>query len=284
MYTNTYFSWKRRAFALFILASSASSCFAQLLRLPYHKIAATHNGTTGAAAGVSGSSSNRKNYCWLFPLAGEDCGGVGDVERFKNINAFYDSAERYSFFHQVRSSYNGSASSATIAADLASLNFSSGMQFTLGTNVTAGASQPTTPGTGAIPTLTAAGSAQAAQNMINGGTFVASAIYPVISTGAANINSTAGNFGIVVYLSAREGVDIQDFKTQTNVSTTSPPSHTFVGTDWYLQYNSINPSAADPKQFAGALFVGGSFGYSYTSHGYASLLSLKFVYICSPCG
>jgi hypothetical protein len=40
----------------------------------------------------------------------------------------------------------------------------------------------------------------------------------------------------------------------------------------YLQYNSINlaPNSAPGSQnFAGSLFVGGSYGFSYISHGYA---------------
>jgi hypothetical protein len=108
--------------------------------------------------------------------------------------------------------------------------------------------------------------------MLYAGTFVASAIYPVISIGASNINNTAGNLGAVAFLSAREGVDIQNFKSGTSVNVNSPPSHTTAGVEGYVQYNSINTkggNGSDAKDFKGALFFGGSYGYNYTSHGYA---------------
>jgi hypothetical protein len=214
----------------------------------------------------------RKDYCWLFPLLGPTCGGSTSSDRDDNINKFYDTAGQFSFFNQMKAIYNGASSSATVSADLASLNFSNAMQLTAGANVQAGPTSATATSTGTVPTLSAAGAAQATQNMLYGGTFVASAIYPVIAVGASGINNTTGNLGAVVFVGAREGVDIQNFKSGTSVTVNSPPSHTNAGIQGYIQYNSINPiggTGSDAKSFKGALFLGGSYGYSYMSHGYA---------------
>jgi hypothetical protein len=214
----------------------------------------------------------RKDTCWLFPLAGQICAGDMEDDRNKNINTFYGTAGQFSFLNQIKSIYNGASSSATVSADLGSLNFSNAMQLTLGTNVQAGSVGAPTTSTGTVPTLSQAGAAQATQNMLYGGTIVASVIYPVIAIGAANINSKAGNFGTLIFLDAREGVDLQSFKSGTNVSVNSPPAHTAAGVEGYVQYNSINTkedSGSTTPIFQGAFFAGGSYGYSYTSHGYA---------------
>ncbi len=193
------------------------------------------------------------------------------------INNSHTMADSHSFFGQIRSIYNGASSAATVAADVASLNFSNGMQVTLGTNIQAGtstsqtSSPPQTPNTGTLPMLTAAGSAQAAQNMLYGGTFLASTRYPILGYGMNGV-SNAGNLAITLDLYGREGFDIQNFKSGTSTQVTAPPSHTAAQMVGYLVYNAINPagsSTGSTAGFAGSVFVGGSYGYSYTSHGYA---------------
>ena len=184
-----------------------------------------------------------------------------------NINTFYGTNGSLSYFNQIKSIYNGASGSATVSADIASLNFSDGMQVTAGTNVQAGSSGATTASSGTLPTLSANGAAQATQNMLYGGTVFASALYPLIATGGDKLGST-GSFGTLVDLVGREGVDIQNFKSGTSISVNSPQSHSSVQLEGYLQYNSTNLAPGSTK-FAGALFFGGSYGYSYTSHSYA---------------
>jgi hypothetical protein len=192
--------------------------------------------------------------------------GTGKT-RDANINAFYGTEASFSYFNQIKSIYNGASSSATVSADLASLNFHNGMQVTAGTNIQAGSSSAMTVSSGSVPTLSANGAAQATQNMLYGGTFFASVMYPVLAIGADN-PATPGNFGMVLDLIGREGADIQNFKSGTNVNVTAPPSHSSAQLEGYLQYNSVN-LASSSNNFAGALFIGGSYGYSYTSPGYA---------------
>ncbi len=184
-----------------------------------------------------------------------------------NINTFYSTEGTFSYFNQIKSIYNGASQAATVSADLASLNFVNGMQVTVGTNVQAGSSGTTTITSNTVPTLSANGAGQATQNMLYGGTFVVSAQYPLLATGADKLGST-GAFGTYVDLIAKEGADVQNFKSGANVNVNSPPSHTSVQMEGYLQYNSTN-LAPGAKTMAGALFVGGSYGYSYMSHGYA---------------
>jgi hypothetical protein len=204
--------------------------------------------------------------CWLFPMQG-DCMGTKD-ERNSNINKFYGTANNVSFFNQIKSIYNGASSSATVSANLASLNFGNGMQVNAITNVQAGSSNtPTAVNNGTLPTLSSASAGQATQNMLYGGTIVGAVIYPVIAIGIDRVGSTDG-FGTLIDLIGKEGVDIQNFKAGTSITANSPPSHGSVQVEGYLQYNSINISAAS-NSFAGAVFIGGSYGYSYTSHAYA---------------
>jgi hypothetical protein len=184
-----------------------------------------------------------------------------------NINAFYGTAAPLSYFNQIKSIYNGASSSATVSADLASLNFSNGMQMTAGTNIQAGASNATTVSSGAVPTLSASGAAQATQNMLYGGTVLASALYPLVAAGADKVGS-AGGLGMLIDFTVKEGVDIQNFKSGTSVDVNAPSSHSSAQIEGYLQYNSIN-LAPGSTNYVGAVFVGGSYGYSYTSHGYA---------------
>jgi hypothetical protein len=255
-----------------VVAATVSYGSGQTVRVPFHAQAAETEEAKKPAAGVEGKKKiTRKDTCWLFPLLGPTCGGTPS-NRDTNINRFYDTAGQFSFFNQIKAIYNGASTSATVSADIASLNFSNAMQLTAGTNVQAGPTAAATTSTGTVPTLSAAGAAQATQNMLYGGTFVASAIYPVIAVGAAGINNTTGNLGAVVFVGAQEGVDIQNFKSGTSVTVNSPPSHTNAGIQGYVQYNSINligGTGSDAKSFKGALFVGGSYGYSYMSHGYA---------------
>jgi hypothetical protein len=185
-----------------------------------------------------------------------------------NINTFYGTNGPISFFNQVKSIYNGASGSATVSADLASLNFSNGMEVIAGTNVQAGSSGPTAISSGSIPTLSANGAGQATQNMLYGGTVFAAALYPLFAKGAGTLGSTGG-LGALVDLIGKEGVDVQNFKSGTSISVNSPESHTSAQIEGYLQYNSTN-LVSGSSDFAGALFVGGSYGYSYTSHRYAA--------------
>jgi hypothetical protein len=105
--------------------------------------------------------------------------------------------------------------------------------------------------------------------MLYGGTFVTSVIYPVLATGGANL-AEPGDFGVLLDIITKGGVDIQNFKSGTNVNVNSPPSHLSEQLEGYVVYNAINPApAGSSSNFAGSLFGGFSYGYSYTSHGYA---------------
>lgn len=183
------------------------------------------------------------------------------------INSFYQTNGPFSFFSQVKAIYNNAAGAATVSADLGSLNFPNGMQVTVTTNVQAGSSGTTAVSSGAVPTLSANGAAQATQNVIYGGTFLASEMYPLVAAGASRLGSPGG-LGLFVDLIAKEGADIQNFKSGTNVSVTSPPFHGSAHVEGYLQYNSIN-LAPNSQNFAGSVFIGGSYGYNSMSHVYA---------------
>lgn len=183
-----------------------------------------------------------------------------------SINQFFNTTGNYSYLDQVKSIYNGAANAATVSADLATLNFHIGTQVTLGTNIQAGASQPATVSTGAVPTLSSASAAQATQNMLYGGTVVASMLLPVYFLQTGNSKS-AGGFGMLFDIVGREGLDIQNFTAGTSTTAASPPSHTNVQLEGYAQFNSINTLASG--DIAGAFFIGGSYGYAYTSHAYA---------------
>jgi hypothetical protein len=200
----------------------------------------------------------------LFPTMYMGSGAARNV----NINSFFSTDGTYSFFNQIKSIYNGASSSATVSADLASLNFPFGWQVTAGTNIQAGSTSPTAVSTGTIPTLSATSAGQATQNMLYGGTIFASGLYPLLATGADNLSS-AGAFGMLVDLSLKEGVDVQNFKSGTSTNVNAPSSHASAQVEGYMQYNSTNLVPGSSSQFAGAVFVGGSYGYSYTSHDYA---------------
>ena len=231
---------------------------------------------TGAQTNTSRSTDTKPTIpCEFAPLR-EGCrkqlkdasGKIPDRVTF--INSFYQTYSSISFLGQVKSIYNGSASAATISADLASLNFLPGMQLTVTTNAEAGstgATQASGVSSGTGPTLTAAAAGQATQNILSGGTVLASVIYPLIAVGAANV-SKAGAFGLSVDLAGREGADIQNFKSGTSTTASSPPSHTNAGIEGYMYLNSTN-NAPNSNLLAGALFLGGSYGFNYMSHDYA---------------
>jgi hypothetical protein len=185
-----------------------------------------------------------------------------------NINTFFGTAGKLSYLDQIKSIYNGASSSATVSADLASLNFSNGMQVTAGTNIQAGTSSPASVSTGVIPTLSSTSAGQATQNVLYGGTIFGSALYPLIAAGTDSAGS-AGGLGLLVDLVGKEGVDVQNFKSGTSTNVNNPTSHTSVQMEGYLQYNSINLEPGSSSDYAGSIFVGGSYGYSYTSHEYA---------------
>src|SRR5260370_32029593 len=109
--------------------------------------------------------------------------GADDVKD-QAINDFFGTAHKLSYFDQIKSIYNGASSSATVSADLASLNFTNGMQVNVGTNIQAGSTGVTAVSSGTIPTLSATSAGQATQNMLYGGTVFASALLPIIAAAA----------------------------------------------------------------------------------------------------
>jgi len=70
--------------------------------------------------------------CSLIPTRGGcmDFGG----DKPGAINAFYQTSGPFSFFNQIKSVYNNASGSATVSADLATLNFSNGMQVATSTS------------------------------------------------------------------------------------------------------------------------------------------------------
>jgi hypothetical protein len=202
--------------------------------------------------------------CLLIPTRGW-CMNFGNGKD-ANINTFYQTTGSYTFFGQIKSIYNGASGSATISADLGTLNFRNGMQVTLTTNAQAGSSGATPVTSSATPTLSSNGAGQATQNMLFGGNFLVSELYPLLAVGASKLG-TAGGLGLSADFIAREGVDVQNFKSGTNFNVISPPFHGSGQIEGFLQYNSIN-LIPNSQNFTGSLFVGGSYGYSYTSPAY----------------
>src|SRR5262245_29220661 len=113
-----------------LLGATAGYCPGQTIRLPYHKETGSE-ATTTAGGGVTPSKLTREDTCWLFPLLGTTCAGAAGPGRNANINKFYDTAGSFSYFNQIKSTYNGASGSTTVAADIASLNFPNAMQVTL---------------------------------------------------------------------------------------------------------------------------------------------------------
>jgi hypothetical protein len=245
-----------------IVAVSVSHLHAQTMRVPSYKPPSPVIASTGTTT----PSEPSGKHCWWRPTRG-DCMDNGDKD--DNINAFFDTEKKLSYFNQIKSIYNRASSSATVSADLATLNFSNGMQMTAGTNVQAGSSSAAAVSAGKVPTLSGPSAGQATQNMLYGGTITATALYPLIYKVWGKVDSKGG-LGISADLLGREGIDLQNFKSGTNTTVDSPPSHTSVQVEGYLQYNSINSSSTSKTNAnAGAIFVGGSYGYGYMSHGYA---------------
>lgn len=206
--------------------------------------------------------------CWWAPTRQQCVGAYRDPARNANINTFFSTDGTLSYLNQIKSIYNGASSSATVSADLATLNFPIGAQLTIGTNIQAGSSGTSSVGTGTVPTLSATAAGQATQNMLYGGTIDGSAIFPLFASGADNLGSPGG-LGVLLDFVAREGLDVQNFKSGTSTSVTAPPSHAGAQVEGYLQYNSTNLAPGSSNTYAGSVFIGGSYGYSYTSHGYA---------------
>lgn len=202
--------------------------------------------------------------CLLFPTRAS-CMNFGKGKD-ANINAFYQTTGAYTFFGQIKSIYNGASSSATISADLGTLNFGNGMQVTVTTNAQAGSAGATPISSSTIPTLSSNGAGQATQNVLFGGNFLVSELYPLLAVGASKL-ATAGGLGFSADFIAKEGVDVQNFKSGTNFNVTSPPFHGSGQIEGFLQYNSIN-LIPNSQNFSGSLFAGGSYGYSYTSPAY----------------
>jgi len=202
--------------------------------------------------------------CLLFPTR-HSCMDYG-TDSQANINSFYQTNGSISYLNQIKSIYNGASGSATVSADVATLNFGDGMQLTATTNIQAGSAGTATVNPGSLPTLSSTGAGQATQNVIYGGNFLVSELYPVMAVGG-NRAGSPGNFGYSVDLVFKEGADIQNFKSGTNVSVTSPPFHGSAHLAGYLQYNSINLNSSGV--FQGAIYAGASYGYDYISHGYA---------------
>ena len=257
--------------ACLILAAAGHTCLAQSARVPMHSVpSAAPNPTQAHYATNSASTTKQGKYCWLFPTR-PSCLTHG-ADPISSINSFYGTASTMSYFSQIKSIYNGASGSTTVSADLTSLNFAMGMQLTAATNIQAGSSSPTTVSSGTTPTLSSTSAGQATQNLLYGGSFLVSTLYPVLAIGCDKLAS-AGGFGTMVDLIAKEGIDIQNFTSGSSISVTAPPSHTSAGIEGYLQYNSTNSTTSTSSNaggiFAGAVFVGGSYGYSYMSHDYA---------------
>lgn len=212
--------------------------------------------------------------CWILP-ATPTC----VKEKALTDNTSYDGAinnilgtsATFTPFNQIQSIYNSASGSATVSSDLGTLNFDSGIQVALVTNVQAGSAGSTSPSSGTLPTLSASGAGQAVQNLLYGGTFLGQVLYPVILGQRKGIPADSPDALILnVDVVTRGGADIQNFKASTNVNTSSPPLHFSTKLEGYLQYNSTK-GANDPNgfNFTGAVFVGGSYGYDYMSHDYA---------------
>lgn len=211
--------------------------------------------------------------CSFLPVAAMECVGYGAAKN-ANINTFWGTNGGFVFFNQIKSIYNAASNSETVSADVGTLNFPIGMQLNIGTNIQAGAAPPTPVSTGTTPTLSPTAAAQAAQNLLYGGTIYASGAYPLVAVGGNRINDP-GSWGGMLDVAALEGVDIQSFKAGTSASDISPSSHSSLQVEGYAQMNSTNLPLAGGGTFAGALFGGGSYGYSYTSHGYIRNYGIK---------
>jgi hypothetical protein len=196
-------------------------------------------------------------------LAGRLYKDFGSPIRRSVVNCYYSTDGLVSYFNQFQSIYNAASGAATVNANIASLNFIDGNQLTVGTNPQVAPSNTTQPpastGTG-VPTLSASGAAQAAQNVLNGGTVFADDIYPVLY---APVGTALG----ILNFEAKEGVDLQKFNNGS-ITATNPSTHTFVGLEGYLQINSSN-NASNSSSPAGTLFLSGKYGWSLANQTYS---------------
>jgi hypothetical protein len=181
------------------------------------------------------------------------------------VNCFYNTTTPFTVFNQYRSIYNAASGSDTVKLQIGSMNFGNGMQVTLATNpqISTNGSSSTAASsgtlTGGLPTLSSTSSAQAAQNILNGGTFYGEDLYPLFSRQGTWMATLDGTL--------REGIDIQKFNN-TSTTLTNPSSHTFVGLNSYFQYNSVS-SAANSTDPAGSIFVSAMYGYNLMNHTYS---------------
>ncbi len=175
--------------------------------------------------------------CYWTPLR-RGCMGSG-ATRVSNVNSFFDTSGTLSYANQLKAIYNGASSSATVSADLATLNFPV-FQVTAGTNIQAGSAGNAPTSTATPPTLTSAAAAQAAQNILYGGTIFGQWLWPFIAGGGDKIGSPGG-LGFLVDFVAREGVDIQNFKSGTSTTAVAPPSHASVQIEGYLSIQLNQP-------------------------------------------
>jgi hypothetical protein len=206
----------------------------------------------------------------------------GEPLRKLLVNCFYQTNSLFSDFNQFQSIFNSASGSTTLNAQLGSLNFINGWQLNVGTNPQVGARSSSSNGTTSsvsmlrfspssddnplattlsnIPTLSAASTAQATQNILNGGTVFGKALYPVFLKGSTYTLSTLS-------LAINEGIDFQKFNN-TSTTSTNPSTHTFVGVETYFQFTSANDTqnSSDP---AGSIFFGGRYGYSLMNHSYS---------------
>jgi hypothetical protein len=213
--------------------------------------------TATAAYALTIDAGKTEKMGWL-PTVGLDS---TTEEKFFGVNG------AVSPLTQIGSAYNGASSSATVSANLVSLIMPGGWQAVASTNVQAGSSGETSVAQGTIPTLAATAAGQATQNMLYGGTIAIAADLPIFYYGPNMANP--GGIGIELDAVGREGIDVQNFKAGTSTSVSSPPSHFASQLEGYFLMNSWNSPSPGASGFAGSLFIGGSYGYSYTSHGYA---------------
>jgi hypothetical protein len=188
----------------------------------------------------------------------------GNPIRKTAVNCYYSTNTTFSYFTQFQSIYNAASGATTLNAQVGALNFSNGMQLTIATNPQVGAanSNNTTPAataTVAVPTLSATSAAQAAQNVLNGGTIFGFDLIPLFSR--------QGDAMVTIDAVLREGVDLQKFNN-TSITATNPSTHTFAGLQGYFQFNSSN-NAANSTGPAGSIFFGAMYGYNLMNHTYS---------------
>jgi hypothetical protein len=212
---------------------------------------------------------------WLQKKIGKDFG-----REINTIEGFYHggSGSQFDAFTQFNMIYNAAASSATMSADIATLDFFPGIEVAVATSLQTGAGEATTPTASSsaslvsvflrpraadeaftTPTLSATQAAQSAQNLINGGNLYVHATYPIFSNNPA-VGSAFRLLGVV---RARDGVDIPNF-AGTSTVTSDPINHFSAHTEWLAEYQAL--ANAGSAVSAGSIFADASLGYGYSSH------------------